>query len=201
MNAKRLSKNFMLLNLCFYLYKSFHNPAQMRILLLPLISLLILVSGCIHENKEADEAFKQATLKECEEAFKKFYAAEFDADDVKVINSKEVIDWIDNTPWKDKELPCEIREVLIRDKGNVDPSPIALDVSGSVPEKGTSMIYIPIRSEVNCESPKTGFFLDDAGKDCEMGMECNGSIGKNCQCICIMKCNAAPAVCMDDCPD
>lgn len=168
--------------------------------LFPLIALLILASGCVHENKEADEAFKQATIAECQTAFKKFYATEFDAEDVKVVHSNDVIDWIDDGPWKDRELPCEITDILNRDKGNVDPSPIALDVSGSAPEKGTSMIYIPIRSEVNCESPKTGFFLDDT-KGCEKVMVCDGEVGKKCTCSCTFACNATETLCKDTCPE
>ena len=143
-----------------------------------------------------DEAFKNATLSQCEDAFKKFYATDFNAADVKVINSNEVTDWISKSPWKDKTLPCEIQDVLTRDKGNTNPSPVALDVSGSAPEKGVSMIYFPITSKVSCESPKSGFFLDDAAKsDCQQVMVCNGEVGGNCTCTCVFPCTGTETLC------
>ena len=78
---------------------------------------------------------------------------------VKVLSAQEVDTWIKDSPWKTRDLPCEIKNILA--PGNVDPSPVALDISGSAPKAGTRLVYIPVRSKVDCPSPKSDFFLDD----------------------------------------
>jgi hypothetical protein len=137
------------------------------------------------------DAFRKSTIAEVKGPLGKLYNAALNEDSVKVLTAPELDKWIKGGPWKDRTLPCEIQAVLSR-PGAVDPSPIALDVSGSAQKPGTGLIYVPIPRDVNCDSPKNGFFLDDL-KDCpdsEKNLVCNGQgpKGDACRCFCAFGC-------------
>lgn len=152
------------------------------------------------------DAFRKSTIADCKQALGKLYKADLNEGNVKVMSAQDVDKWIKDGPWKDRTLPCEIQAV-IAGGGGVDPSPVALDVSGSAPKAGTSLIYIPIPPGVSCVSPKNGFFLDDLKgcPDTEKNLVCNGKgpKGDACRCFCAFgcaqttncgDCDAAPAI-------
>jgi hypothetical protein len=150
---------------------------------------------------KADE-FKKATLAQAKASFNKMFKGDLNEGSVKVMTAQDLDKWIKGGPWGTRELPCEIKDILAgADRGNVDPSPIALDVSGSAPKAGTHLVYIPVRSKVNCSSPKSDFFLDDVAecKNEEKVMVCKGGIGTTCTCSCIFVCNAAETLCNPSC--
>lgn len=147
---------------------------------------------------KADE-FKKATIAQAKASFSKMFKGELNEGSVKVMSAQELDKWIKDGPWKTRDLPCEIKNILV--PGNVDPSPIALDVSGSAPTAGTHLVYIPVRSKVNCSLPKSDFFLDDVAgcKNEEKVMVCKGGIGTTCTCSCTFACNAAETLCNPSC--
>ena len=163
--------------------------------LLILIAALCCFSSCRPaSNRTAlDEKFKTEVIERSRQDVKKLLNAELDASSVKVVNTREFSDWVASGPWKNRELPCEIKDVITQDRGNIDPSPIALDVSGSFKGKGTRVMYVPVRSKVNCASPRNSFVMDD--DDCNQVMVCAGEVGFGCTCDCYFPCDATEKLC------
>jgi hypothetical protein len=149
------------------------------------------------------DAFRKASLPDAKEALGKLYKADLDEKSVKVVSASDLETWVKSGPWKDRALPCEIQAVLGAPRGG-DPSPVALDLSGSKP--GTSLMYVPVPAGVNCPAPKSGYVLDDMKgcPDSEKNLVCNGKgpKGDACRCFCAFgcaqttncdACDAAPA--------
>ena len=163
---------------------------------LTIVAIAVVSASCAPKSgTPTAEEFKSANIEQSKASFKKMYQADLNASDVKVVSAKELGTWLKDGPWATRELPCEIQEIL-KDPGNVDPSPIALDVSSSS-QQGGRLLYVPIRTKTSCDSPKSDFFLDDvaACEEKDKVMVCNGGIGGTCTCSCIFVCGATATDC------
>lgn len=162
------------------------------------LAVAVLITVACTPKGDSDttaDDFRKATIEQAKASFKKVYQSDLKEGDVKVVTAGELKTWLEETPWSARPLPCEIEQIL-EDPGNVDPSPIALDVSSSSTQ-GWRLLYVPIRSKVGCSDPKSDFFLDDtaACEESDKVMVCNGGIGGSCTCSCIFVCDAAPTDC------
>lgn len=176
--------------------------------LIALAAALVVLSACkptaetppkVEKPPSKADDFKNATMAQAKDSFKKMFGAELNEGSVKVLSAQDVDKWIQGSPLKTRALPCEIKGLF--PPGNVDPSPVALDVSGSAPKAGTRLVYIPVRGKVDCPSPKSDFFLDDVA-DCDNTakiMVCKGGIGTTCTCSCVFRCNATETLCNPTC--
>ena len=167
----------------------------MKIHLIVIFVAAIVFSGCKQSTDPEYEKFKADVISQCKSDYKTLFNDELNDQKIVVINSNELKGWIEKSQWKDKDLPCEIKEIMGRDRGDTDPSPIALDISSS---QDHGVIYVPVVSKVSCSSPKKSFFLED--DDCVQVMFCHGEIGGDCYCICRFPCNSEENLC-GICPD
>ena len=167
-----------------------------RTLVTILITGMLSVSCAPKTPTSGTDDFLKANIEQSKTSFKKVYGGDLNETDVKVVTVQELNQWIKDGPWASRELPCELKEIL-SGGGVTDPSPIALDVSGSAPAGASRLLYVPIHSKVTCPSAKSDFFLDDvtACTEDKKVMVCNGGIGGSCTCSCIFVCDAAPTDC------
>jgi hypothetical protein len=135
------------------------------------------------------DTFRIASLPDAREALRSLYKSDLDEKSVKVLTASDLATWVKSGPWKDRALPCEIQTVLGAPPAG-DPSPVALDISGSKP--GTGLIYVPVPAGVNCPTPRSGYILDDLKgcPDSEKNLVCNGKgpKGSDCRCFCAFGC-------------
>ena|SRR5688572_6109785 len=167
---------------------------------IPIFIAAVVLLSC-NPKSNVLEDFKKSAMVEGRDAFKRLYNASLDEASVKVMTLADLDKWIASGPYKDGGLPCEINEVIQNARrGNVDPSPIALDVSGSSPDKAQTLVYIPIRDKVSCPSPKAGFFVGSKGCGDKAVLVCNGRKGAGgadrCpSCQCVLACDAVATDC------
>src|SRR6266404_6908848 len=130
---------------------------------------------------KSQTAYEKKVFPKCTAAFSRLFKSELRPENVREVNAAGMSKFASSlTKETIADLPCDLKDIVKVNPGNVDPSPIAIEIVGMkvkmdgnrMPSDGRIM-YVPTHPSAGCtpQSPATFVF---GAADCKEVTNCMG---------------------------
>lgn len=156
------------------------------------------------KSLKSQTAYERKMYPKCKAAFGRLFKSELRPENVREVNRADMSKFASSlTKDTIADLPCDLKDIVKVNPGNVDPSPIALEIVGTkVTMDGKRMpgdgriVYVPTHPSAGCTPHSAGTFVFGAS-DCKEVTNCYGKEGEgtDCECDCATACYSERHIC------
>ena len=147
-------------------------------------------------------AYEKKVFPKCTAAFTRLFKSELRPENVREVNAAGMSKFASSlTKETIADLPCDLKNIVKVDPGNVDPSPIALEIVGMKVEMNgkrmpgdKAIMYVPTQPTADCTPHSPGTFVFGAS-ECKERTNCYGQDSPNCECDCATACYEDRHIC------
>ena len=153
---------------------------------------------------KSQTAYEKKVFPKCKAAFSRLFKSELRPENVREVNAAGMSKFASSlTKETIADLPCDLKNIVKVIPGNVDPSPIALEIVGvKVEMNGKRMpgdkaiMYVPTQPSADCSPHSPGTFVFGAS-ECKEVTNCYGKEGEgsDCECDCATACYEERHIC------